>query len=191
MKQMDASVSSFISGNPMAFRDEIAALSGQNVNLCYQCSKCSSGCPLADKMDLKPAQVMHSIRLGRVDSVLNSKAIWLCLGCETCSARCPQQVQPAAAMSAARALALRHGIRPSVREVGIYYRGFVDNMRLNGKIHDTSVAGITQLLTGQLLSSLPLAWKLAVRGRVKPPPLPLGGGKFRRLYNNAMAKERM
>jgi len=175
----------------MAFRDEIAALSGQNVNLCYQCSKCSSGCPLADKMDLKPAQVMHSIRLGRVDSVLNSKAIWLCLGCETCSARCPQQVQPAAAMSAARALALRHGIRPSVREVGIYYRGFVDNMRLNGKIHDTSVAGITQLLTGQLLSSLPLAWKLAVRGRVKPPPLPLGGGKFRRLYNNAMAKERM
>ncbi len=174
----------------MAFRDEIQALSGQNVNLCFQCSKCSSGCPLADKMDLKPAQVMHSIRLGRFDSVLNSTAIWLCLGCETCSARCPQQVQPAAAMAAARVLALKRGVRPSVKEVGIYYRGFVDNMRLNGKIHDTSVAGITQLLTGQLMSSLPLAWKLFVRGRVKLPPLPLGGGPFRRLYNNALAKER-
>jgi heterodisulfide reductase subunit C len=174
----------------MAFRDDVEALSGQNVNLCYQCSKCSSGCPLADKMDLKPAQVMHSIRLGRADSVLNSQAIWLCLGCETCTARCPQQVQPAAVMSAARIIALQRGVKPQVKEIGIYYRGFVDNMRLNGKIHDTSVAGITQLLTGQLFGSLPLAWKLFVRGRVKLPPLPLGGGSFRKLYNAALSREK-
>ena len=126
----------------MSFRHDIESLSGQNVNLCFQCSKCSAGCPLADKMDLKPAQVMHSIRLGREESVLNSTAIWLCLGCETCSARCPQQVEPAAAMNAARVIALRKGIKPAVKEIGIYYRGFVDNMRLNGKIHDASVAGI-------------------------------------------------
>ncbi len=69
----------------MAFRHEIEALSGQNVNLCFQCSKCSAGCPLAGMMDLKPAQVMHSIRLGREDSVLHSTAIWLCLGCEACA----------------------------------------------------------------------------------------------------------
>lgn len=173
----------------MAFGDEIQALSGQNVNLCFQCSKCSSGCPLADKMDLKPAQVMHSIRLGRVDSVLNSEAIWLCLGCETCTARCPQDVEPAAAMAAARVLALQKGIQPSLKVIDIYYRGFVDNMRLNGKIHDASVAGITQLLTGQLISDLPLAMKLVVRGRVKPPPLPLHGGKFRKIYRKALARE--
>lgn len=174
----------------MAFRHDIEALSGQNANLCFQCSKCSAGCPLADKMDLKPAQVMHSIRLGREEAVLNSKAIWLCLSCETCSARCPQQVEPAAAMAAARVIALKRGIQPSVKEVGIYYRGFVDNMRLNGKIHDASVAGITQLLTGQFTSSLPMAWKLLTHGRLRPPPLPLGGGGFRRLYNNVLAKER-
>lgn len=173
----------------MTLRQEIQALSGQNVNLCFQCSKCSAGCPLADKMDLKPAQVMHSIRLGRDDSVLRSQAIWLCVGCETCSARCPQQVEPAAVMNAARLLAMKRGVKPSVKEVGIYYRGFVDNMRLNGKIHDSSVAGITQLLTGQLVASLPLAWKLLIRGRVKPPPLPLGGTGFRRLYRTVMAKE--
>ncbi len=174
----------------MAFRDEIQALSGQNVNLCFQCSKCSSGCPLADKMDLKPAQVMHSIRLGRVDSVLNSQAIWLCVDCETCTARCPQDVEPASAMTAARVLALQKGIKPSVKVIDIYYRGFVDNMRLNGKIHDASVAGITQLLTGQLIADLPLAMKLLVRGRVKPPPFPLGGGRFRKIYRNALAREK-
>ncbi len=174
----------------MAFRDEIQALSGQNTNLCFQCSKCSSGCPLAEKMDLQPAQVMHSIRLGRADSVLNSEAIWLCLDCETCTARCPQQVEPAAAMAAARVLALRKGIRPRLKVIGIYYRGFVDNMRLNGKIHDASVAGITQLLTGQLFADFPLAMKLVAHGRVKPPPLPLGGGRFRRIYRRALAKEK-
>lgn len=174
----------------MVFRDEIEALSGHNANLCYQCSKCSAGCPLADKMDLKPAQIMHSIRLGREEAVLNSRAIWLCVGCETCSARCPQQVEPAAAMTAARVLALQKGINPSVKEVSIYYKGFIDNMRLNGKIHDASLAGITQLLTGQLRENIPLAWKLFLKGRVKPPPLPLGGGNFRRIHNRAFARER-
>jgi heterodisulfide reductase subunit C len=174
----------------MTFRQQIEVLSGQNINLCYQCSKCSAGCPMAEWMDLKPAQLMHSIRLDREDCVLNSTAIWLCVGCETCTSRCPQQVEPAAVLTAARVLASQKGITPSVKEVSIYYRGFVDNMRLNGKIHDASVAGITQLLTGQLRDNLPLAWKLFVRGRVKPPPLPFGGGEFRRLYNSALAIEK-
>ena len=91
----------------MKFRAEIEALSGQNTNLCFQCNKCSAGCPLGDKMDLKPAQLMHSIRLDREMVVLNSAAIWLCLGCETCSARCPQGVEPAAAINAARLMAMK------------------------------------------------------------------------------------
>jgi heterodisulfide reductase subunit C len=144
---------------------------------------------MVEKMDIQPAQVMHRIRLGLEDSVLNSAAIWFCVGCETCSARCPQDAEPAAAMNAARLLAVKKGVAPRVKEMGIYYRGFVDNMRLNGKIHDASVAGITQLLTGQLMQNLPLAWKLFVRGRVKPPPLPLGGKNFRRIYNRALDRE--
>lgn len=173
----------------MAFRHQIEALSGHNANLCFQCSKCSAGCPMADRMDLKPAQVMHSIRLGYEEAVLNCEAIWLCLGCETCSARCPQDAEPAAAMTAARLLAVKKGVAPSIREVGIYYRGFVDNMRLNGKIHDASVAGITQLLTGQFFQNLPLAWQLFLKGRVKPPPLPFGGKAFRKIYNRSLDRE--
>jgi heterodisulfide reductase subunit C len=175
----------------MTFAQQIEAISGQNSDLCFQCSKCSAGCPLFHHMDLKPAQVMHSIRLGRQEAVLNSRSIWLCVGCETCSARCPQQVEPAAAMTAARVLALQRGIQPRVREVSIYYKGFIDNMRLNGKIHDASVAGIAQLLTGQFRSNLALAWKLFRRGRVKPPPLPIRGGRFRKIHKRAMEKERL
>jgi heterodisulfide reductase subunit C len=174
----------------MNFREEIEAISGHKVNVCFQCNKCSSGCPMVDKMDLKPAQVMHSIRLGRKDSVLHSKAIWLCLSCETCSARCPQDVQPAAVINAARVLAIREGVEPAVKEVGIYYRGFINNMRLNGRIHDTSVVALTRLLSGRLFDDLPLAWKLLLRGRIKPPPLPLGGKHFRIVHRSIIKREK-
>ncbi len=174
----------------MSFRQQVEEISGQRITLCFQCSKCSAGCPVGDKMDLKPAQVMHSIRLGHKDAVLHCQAIWLCVGCETCSGRCPQQVEPAEAMNAARILALREGIRPSVRDVGIFYRGFVGNLRLNGRIHDVSLAGITRLLSGHLIEDIPLGWRLLVRGRVKPPSLTGRGRDFRRIYTRAHQQEK-
>jgi heterodisulfide reductase subunit C2 len=141
-------------------------------------------------MDIRPAQIMHSIRLGRIDSVLTSQAIWLCIGCEICSARCPQNLNPSAVMVAARLLAISKGYEPSMREVRVYYRGFVDNMRLNGKIHDASVVAVTSLLNKRLLTDAKLAWKLLLKGRIKPPPLPLGGRRFRKLYKYVMASEK-
>lgn len=174
----------------MSFRQQVAEISGQQVTLCFQCSKCSAGCPVADKMDLKPAQVMHNICLGHKDAVLRCQAIWLCVGCETCSGRCPQQVEPAEAMNAARILALREGIRPSVRDVGIFYRTFVGNLRLNGRIHDVALAGIARLLSGHLIEDIPLGWKLLVRRRIKLPSVSGLGGDFRRLYARAQEREK-
>ena len=175
----------------ISFRQQIEAISGFSTSVCFQCSKCSAGCPMAGMMDLKTAQVMHSIRLNREDVVLHSTAIWLCVGCETCSARCPQQVEPAEAMNAARILALRKGIKPSVKEIGIYYNAFVTSMWLNGKIHDISVAGVTSLLTGNIIADIPLALKLLMHGRMKLPPLPFSGSSgFRKLRGRAIAREK-
>ena len=175
----------------MSFRQEIEAISGFKTSICFQCSKCSAGCPMADLMDLKTAQVMHSIRLNREDVVLNCKAIWMCVGCETCSARCPQQVETADAMNAARILALRKGIKPSVEEIGLYYKIFVSSMWLNGKIHDLTVVGLTSLLSGRLIEDIPLAIQFLMHGRVKLPPIPLTGSSgFRKIRSRALAREK-
>ena len=40
---------------------------GENVFLCYQCQKCSSGCPVAEHFDLAPNQLIRAIQLGRKD----------------------------------------------------------------------------------------------------------------------------
>ena len=37
---------------------------GENVNLCYQCQRCSSGCPTAAAMSLTPAQMMRAAQMG-------------------------------------------------------------------------------------------------------------------------------
>ena len=65
---------------------------GQNINLCYQCRKCSAGCPIVYEMDYTPTQIIQAIRLGMKDLVLKSKTIWLCTSCETCTTRCPQDI---------------------------------------------------------------------------------------------------
>ena len=37
---------------------------GENVFLCYQCQKCSAGCPVVEHFDLAPNQVMRAIQFG-------------------------------------------------------------------------------------------------------------------------------
>src|SRR4030042_6246983 len=63
---------------------------GQNVYLCYQCIKCSSGCPLSEFFDWQPNQIMRALQLGQEDIALKSKTPWLCASCQTCSTQCPQ-----------------------------------------------------------------------------------------------------
>ena len=43
-------------------------------------------------MDYAPAQLIHAIRLGLDDLVLNSKTMWLCSACDLCFDGCPQKV---------------------------------------------------------------------------------------------------
>ena len=38
---------------------------GQKVRTCYQCKKCSAGCPVAFAMDLLPHEVMRLVIYGQ------------------------------------------------------------------------------------------------------------------------------
>jgi len=74
--------------NP-AFLEEVEGGSGVKVSACFQCRKCTNGCPVTFAMDLYPDQVMRYIQLGIREPVLNSSTIWVCASCETCTTRCP------------------------------------------------------------------------------------------------------
>ena len=55
---------------------EIRELSSENVYLCYQCQKCTAGCPVATFFDLAPHQIVRALQFGQQDLVLRSRTIW-------------------------------------------------------------------------------------------------------------------
>ncbi len=87
--------------------DRVEDLSGQRLLACYQCGRCSAGCPVVDEMDIVPSEVIRLLQLGQVDEVLRSKTIWVCASCLQCASRCPKGVEFSNICDALRAIALR------------------------------------------------------------------------------------
>ncbi len=86
---------------------KIEELSGQKILACYQCGKCSAGCPALSEMDILPNQVIRFVQLGFKDELLKSKSYWVCASCLTCNARCPKGIKIAEVMEAVRQFSLR------------------------------------------------------------------------------------
>lgn len=94
----------------------IKELCEQNLLSCYQCGKCSAGCPSSEAMDVLPSQVLRLVQLGQVEKALQTKTIWLCAACHTCRVRCPRGVDMARFMEALRQVILRenmHYVHPA------------------------------------------------------------------------------
>ncbi len=89
------------------FVTKVEELSGQNLLACYQCGKCSAGCPAVSEMDILPNQIIRYAQLGLKDELLRSKSIWICASCFTCNARCPKGINIAEVIEAIRQILLR------------------------------------------------------------------------------------
>jgi len=89
------------------FVQKIEELSGQKLLVCYQCGKCSAGCPAVSQMDILPNQIIRFAQLGLKEELLASKSIWVCASCYTCNVRCPKGIKIAEVMEALRQVLLR------------------------------------------------------------------------------------
>ncbi|MBF0167181.1 MAG: 4Fe-4S dicluster domain-containing protein [Alphaproteobacteria bacterium] len=90
-----------------AFVANVERISGQNLRACYQCGKCSAGCPMAAYMDILPNQVIRFAQFGFEEELVKSEAIWTCVSCMTCNSRCPKGVKIAEVIEAIRQIVLR------------------------------------------------------------------------------------
>jgi len=145
---------------------------GQNVYLCYQCVKCTSGCPVAEFFDWQPNQVMRALQLGQEDIALGAQTPWLCASCQTCTTRCPQGLDITAIMEFLTREALRRGLKPQIPEVKIFNEAFMREVRLWGRAYEVGLMAEMKLRTRNLLGDMDLGLRMLRKNKLPFLPKP-------------------
>lgn len=136
-----------------ALAAKIAEEAGVKLHECYQCGKCSAGCPMAAGMDLMPRQVIGCMKMGMMTEVLKSKSIWLCAACHTCVERCPHDINLPGLMEGSRMEAKRRGAI-GVPEVNKFTDIFMDNVKMFGRNQEVVMEGLYNVKSGHLMQDM-------------------------------------
>jgi heterodisulfide reductase subunit C len=153
-----------------AFLAEFEARSGEPGSRCYQCRKCTNGCPVSFTMDVLPNQVMRMIQFGLEDELLRSKTIWVCASCQTCTTRCPNEIDIAHVMDALRQLSQESGAPPGEPNVVKFHKAFLDSIRRHGRVSEVEMVAFYKLAARDLLGDTKVAWEMFKRGKLRLLP---------------------
>ena len=147
---------------------------GVSASRCYQCGKCSAGCPAAQQMDYPPSLLLRHLQTGLAsddEKVLGSYTIWLCLSCQACIARCPMEVDLPTVMDALRAESLRRKLaHPRAKDIVAFHRSFLDTIRRFGRLWEVGLVAEYKLRTWHLLQDVALAPAMLMRGKLPLVP---------------------
>jgi heterodisulfide reductase subunit C len=164
------------------FCGEIEKASGQKIRTCYQCGKCSAGCPVGFAMDLLPNQVIRMVQLGLKDEALSCSTIWLCASCETCAARCPREIEIVKVMDALRRRARREDYSIPVREVPVFISTFLGTVKRFGRLYEAGFVGAYNLLSGHITKDINKAPGMILKHKIAlTPPRVKGMDRVRKI----------
>ncbi len=165
------------------------AIVGQNIDGCYQCGKCTAGCPVAYTMDYPPHEIIRLVQLGRKEEALDSHTLWLCASCETCTSRCPKNIDVAAVMDALRVFALQEG-RAAEKEITLFHKLFLKVVERFGRVNDLQLMGRYNLLSFHPFKDWRLGQKLFAKGKLRlTGPAVKGIKKFQEIIERTRAVE--
>ena len=131
--------------------EAVEAASGARLALCFQCQKCTSGCPIAATADIKPHELVRLVQLGERDEVLSSRMIWECTSCQTCVTRCPQAVELPAIIDALRRLSRSAGKVVPDTTVPAFNDLFLTAVRRLGRVYELGLMAAFKLRTRSFL----------------------------------------
>ncbi len=159
---------------------------------CYQCGKCSAGCPMATEMDHPPSRLLRLVQTGdprHEAAVLASRAIWLCLGCETCVSRCPNEVDLPRAIDFFREQALAAGVaHRDARAILAFHRAFLGAVEHHGRLYELELIARYKLATGRLMQDVALAPSMFAKGKIGLLPHRVKGREaLSRIFDRAEA----
>ena len=160
-----------------------------SVKHCYQCRKCSGGCPVSNEMDLKPNEVIRLVQLGNFDKVISNQSLWFCMNCRTCSSRCPNNVDVAKVFSDLKNLALENN--KADKKSANFYKAFNQSIKKYGRIHEMSILLNRNNNTFSYLHDLGLGLNMLAKGKLKLKPItPLRKENINRLIELTKEEEK-
>ena len=157
-----------------SYSSRIKSSTGENILNCYQCGKCSAGCPVAEEMDFPPSMIIRMLQTEREDdrkAVLSSMSIWLCISCEMCASRCPQKVSIAAVTDFLREESVQlKMVNPGAKKILAFHKSFLDSIKYTGRLYEVGLVALYKLRTRDLLQDLLTAPGLFFKGKLSPFP---------------------
>jgi heterodisulfide reductase subunit C len=150
---------------------------------CYQCKKCSVGCPVVDRTKSPPSEIIRRLQLGAGRELLHSDLIWTCLSCETCYARCPNEINFAAVIDALRAVAVERGVAGPKGNPPLFNRLFLNTVKAFGRAYDLQMIALYKVRTGKILPDMDKFPTMIKKGKIALlPPSATGKNKVRDIF---------
>lgn len=153
-----------------SFTSTLADETGVQVNRCYQCGKCSAGCPMSDEMDMPPSVILRHLQTNNetlITKAIRSYSIWMCLSCETCLCRCPMEIETAKVMDYLRLKALQtKQVNPKAKKIVAFHKAFLSSIKRYGRLYEIGVILRYKLATKEFLKDLALAPSTFIRGKL-------------------------
>lgn len=153
------------------FSQQVKKLSGQDVKLCYQCGKCTAGCPIADVVSPTPHQIIHLIQLGQEEAALRAPTIWYCLSCITCTVRCPKEVDVAKIMDALREIVCQRQLSGDFPKLKIFEKLFLESIHKHGRLYELGTMMRFNILSGRLFNDIGLLQPLLEKSKLGLRPV--------------------
>jgi heterodisulfide reductase subunit C2 len=147
---------------------------GISVAKCYQCGKCSAGCPMTDDMDYTPSNLLRMLQYETPemdDKVLRSETVWYCVTCEMCLGRCPQEVDLPMIMPFLKRESLKQKkVNPKSKKMVQFHQAFVDMVNKTGRLYELGFVVDYNMRSGKLLHDATLAPFLFFKGKLNLLP---------------------
>jgi heterodisulfide reductase subunit C len=165
------------------FLEETKKRSGEDLSLCYQCLKCTAGCPTAPYMDIRPNHIIRMIQMGMKKEVLGSRAIWLCVSCETCGTRCPNKIDVGVLMDALRELAIEENVPVKEKKIHLLHEAFVRSIKRGGRVHEATMLIDYKLRSKDFFTDLVPGMMLFIKGKIPVfPSFVKGRQEIKRIF---------
>jgi heterodisulfide reductase subunit C len=157
------------------WKTHLEAETGNKLALCYQCGKCTAGCPMAEFYDVQPNEMIRMLQSGDIESALKSRSIWLCASCKTCETRCPQGYSVARTMDALRSQAIKRDDITTEKNTQIFHREFLALIRRYGRLSEPWLVAFYKLGSMKLFDDVLLGLDMGIKGKLNPIPEKIHG----------------